>query len=167
MKTPREYVAGFLFNADCSQVLLIEKQKPEWQKGRYNAIGGKIETYWVADDYTPFETPLVAMRREFKEETGVEWDRWEKFCVLSGSFAYSEHDKDSWIVHFFYGLEQRLNLGGCYNVAIVAPGEERIFVDSPLPHYDRRLPNLRWLIPMALGAVSGENRAKVHLVTES
>jgi hypothetical protein len=40
---PYRYVAGFLFDSALHNVLLIEKQKPEWQVGMLNAIGGKIE----------------------------------------------------------------------------------------------------------------------------
>jgi len=39
----KTYVAGFMFSPDLENVVLIEKQKPEWQKGKYNAVGGKIE----------------------------------------------------------------------------------------------------------------------------
>ena len=38
-----KYVAGFLFSNDYKYVALIKKEKPAWQKGKLNAIGGKIE----------------------------------------------------------------------------------------------------------------------------
>lgn len=56
-----EYVVTFLFNHDYTKVWLIEKQKPEWQKGRLNGIGGKIENG---------ETPVDAAFRELQEEAG-------------------------------------------------------------------------------------------------
>lgn len=34
------YVVGFCFNSDLSQIILIEKNKPEWQKGYLNGVGG-------------------------------------------------------------------------------------------------------------------------------
>ena len=37
------YVLGFAFNKNFREVLLILKNKPQWQKGLYNGIGGKIE----------------------------------------------------------------------------------------------------------------------------
>jgi len=79
------YVAGFLFSYDLKRVALIQKTKPAWQAGRHNAVGGKIE-----ED----ETPPQAMRREFKEETGVDIieSYWEKFAFLEGS---------DWSCHFF------------------------------------------------------------------
>lgn len=60
----KNYVLGFAFSRDGEEVVLIIKQKPDWQKGKLNGIGGKIEP----ED----ESPLHAMIREFKEETGVD-----------------------------------------------------------------------------------------------
>lgn len=59
-------------------VLLIEKTKPEWQKGLLNGIGGKIE------DFDMF--PIDAMVREFKEETGIDStiEDWEFKLELKG-----------------------------------------------------------------------------------
>jgi len=54
------YVVGFLFSEDQSRVLLVWKNRPAWQNGKLNGVGGKIEAG---------ETPLQAMEREFKEET--------------------------------------------------------------------------------------------------
>jgi 8-oxo-dGTP diphosphatase len=60
----KEYVLGFAFSRDKNHVVLIEKQRPDWQKGCFNGVGGKIE---LQD-----KKPVYAMIREFKEETGVE-----------------------------------------------------------------------------------------------
>ncbi len=57
-----KYVLGFLFTEDRQQLVLIRKNKPEWQDRKWNGVGGKIESG---------ETPLEAMCREFEEETGV------------------------------------------------------------------------------------------------
>lgn len=45
------------------RVLLVLKDRPEWQKGKYNLLGGKIEEG---------ETPEEAAVRELKEEAGYE-----------------------------------------------------------------------------------------------
>ena len=37
------YVLGFAFSKSGQMVLLIWKNKPEWQRGKMNGIGGKIE----------------------------------------------------------------------------------------------------------------------------
>lgn len=81
-----DYVAGFLFSEDLSKVSLVRKNKPEFQKGLLNAIGGKIESD---------ESPYDAMVREFKEETGVDFDLWDLDVILDG---------DGWKVHFFSGI---------------------------------------------------------------
>ena len=39
----QKYSLGFVFDLPVEKVLLIEKQRPEWQKGKLNGIGGKIE----------------------------------------------------------------------------------------------------------------------------
>jgi len=72
------YVLGFLFN-DKKQVWLIRKTKPEWQKGKLNGIGGKVE---MGEDC------VAAMIREFKEETGLTITNWDKFCTLSDGLKY-------------------------------------------------------------------------------
>lgn len=45
-----------------NEILLIEKNRPNWQKGKLNLLGGKIE-----DD----ESPENAALRELKEEAGL------------------------------------------------------------------------------------------------
>jgi 8-oxo-dGTP diphosphatase len=69
------YVAGLLFSPSGEHVLLIRKNRPEWQRGKLNGIGGHIEDG---------EAPLAAMIREFKEETGMTVKNWKHFCNLVG-----------------------------------------------------------------------------------
>ncbi len=74
MKT--RYVVGFAFTRSNKCVLLIEKTRPEWQKGKWNGIGGHIE----GD-----ETPMEAMKREALEETGISSDfKWEHYATMRG-----------------------------------------------------------------------------------
>lgn len=70
------YVLGFLFDQELNSVVLIQKNKPEWQAGKLNGVGGKIERN---------ESPLDAMRREFLEETGIQKDSWKYFGALRGT----------------------------------------------------------------------------------
>ena len=62
----KQYVLGFMFNKDKSKVALIKKNRPDWQYGLYNGIGGKI----FNGESDGYETAEQAMYREFKEETG-------------------------------------------------------------------------------------------------
>lgn len=45
-----------------SEILLVKKDRPDWQKGRLNLVGGKIEEG---------ETPEQAALRELQEESGL------------------------------------------------------------------------------------------------
>lgn len=127
----RLYVCGFCFDAAKDYVALIEKTKPEWQAGKLNGVGGKIE---------PFELPIEAMVREFKEETSIETsvEDWTHFAIL---------ENEDWVVHFYKATTDQI-----FNVQSVT--EERVdFYDVDyLLKNDENLtvPNLKWLIPMAL-----------------
>jgi 8-oxo-dGTP diphosphatase len=128
------YVAGFMFSADKRHVALIKKSKPDWQKGKLNGIGGKIEDN---------ETASEAMAREFWEETG--WDEeaqnWNHFLTMKGT---------GWSVIFFCivgDLEQ-----------LVTQEEEPIVVievsSVTADRTDDMIENLPWLIPLAIDSMA-------------
>lgn len=58
---------GIVFGLELQDVLLIKKDRPERQAGLYNYPGGKLEAG---------EHPTHAMRREFREETGLDIPIW-------------------------------------------------------------------------------------------
>lgn len=129
-----DYTVGFMFNLENrDQVILIEKNRPEWQKGLLNGIGGHIKEN---------ETARQGMVREFHEEAGVltgEQD-WQCFCRLSltgterhtmiycfsafetASFMYADTHEDETVSHYY--VEDLRD--------------------------QKTVPNLRWLIPLAL-----------------
>lgn len=78
-------VVGFLFTDSSGQVVLIQKNSPAWEAGCYNAPGGKVEQG---------ETPAMAMRREYFEETGVDIPDWK--------FLRMEQRGDVELYLFFY-----------------------------------------------------------------
>jgi 8-oxo-dGTP diphosphatase len=121
-----EYVAGFLFDGD--RVALVVKNRPEWQKGKMNGIGGHIE---------PGETPEQAMAREFVEETGYERPEpldWMRFAELSGS---------DYKVYFFYEY-------GDHRLLHQPTDETVVSVDIGDLNFANSIPSLTWLIPLAL-----------------
>lgn len=124
------YVCGFYFdNTEMHrQVVLIWKNKPMWQKGKLNGVGGKIEDG---------EAPYDAMRREFKEECGIDHESWFPLVVLSDI---------EWRVYFFYAV------GKVDEFEYVQTMEDeevaKIYVDR-LDDF-AHISNLRWLIPMAI-----------------
>lgn len=126
LEPDREYVVGFMFDTSHESVLLIQKNRPTWQAGRLNGIGGRIE----GD-----ETPDQAMRREFQEETGVDYAEWERFCTL--------RDERGWLVHFYLGSGDLLTAASQTDEMVLCC-ELRKLQQTPV------LPNLHWLIPMAL-----------------
>lgn len=121
----QDYVVGFLFKEKRSRVALIRKNRPDWQFGLLNGIGGKIE---------PGEAPDDAMVREFEEETGARTCAWRKFAILTASFG---------AIHFYELAND--------SVQIRSATDEYVdwYVTSGVP-YLKVVPNLKWLIPMAL-----------------
>jgi 8-oxo-dGTP diphosphatase len=92
-KARAQYVLGFMIRGDGSSVVLIRKNKPQWQAGLLNGVGGKIE---------PGETPHAAMIREFREETGVDTSgcEWRQYCELAGGdfevYCFAARDTRAW-----------------------------------------------------------------------
>ena len=119
-------VCGFAFSG--SQVLLIWKQKPEWQKGCLNGIGGKIEEG---------ESAAEAMVREFEEETGV------KTAVKDWHHAV-EMKGNQWQVSFFT-MELTKAQG---RRAITQEKEKLQWIFAAQIRAWKCVNNLIWLIPL-------------------
>ena len=141
----QEYVCGFLFSADRARVLLIRKNRPAWQAGKLNGLGGKIE---------PGETPLDAMRREFREEAGAEVSDWHHVLTLSG--ADDAGSGRGWAGHFFRAFGE---LSG-----VRAMTDEPLEVHPTRPLPADTIPNLQWMIPLMLDDEPVERRYSVHVV---
>lgn len=124
------YVLGFIFDSNEKSVVLIEKQSPEWQRGKLNGIGGKYE---LSDEH-----PINAMIREAKEEAGVSTNTndWTQFAELSGS---------DFIVYCY-----RLTDSKIFDLAKSKTSEKICKIQiSNLDCY-KYISNLTWLIPLAL-----------------
>jgi 8-oxo-dGTP diphosphatase len=126
-----QYVCGFYFYHLLQRVALIEKKKPKWQAGKLNGIGGKIELR---------EATIEAMRREFKEETGIYQNDWNSLIILYGQ---------DWVVYFFYAVAQPQQFEYVQTME-----EEEVFkIDiNDLQNYDH-ISNLDFLIPMAINKI--------------
>jgi 8-oxo-dGTP diphosphatase len=121
MDNRTQYVVGFLFDI-YDHVSLIQKNSPAWQKGKYNGIGGHIEAG---------ETPKEAMKREFFEEAGLLLD-WEQYCTVYYTDA---------VIHFFRAFGTR---------NLETKTDEKVFWQPLNELGDNVIPNLHWLIPLAL-----------------
>lgn len=133
----RFYVLGFLFTEDRKNVVLIRKTKPEWQAGRYNGVGGKVEEG---------ETFKEAMIREFREETGCDFNDWESFAVMRNS---------QFIVDCFKGFAK----GGETFQSMTEEIVKVIPVNDILTDQYQIISNLKWLVSMALD--KGFNPVKI------
>lgn len=136
MPEVQEYVVGFLFNEAKTHVALIRKNRPQWQAGKFNGIGGHVE---------PGEGADSAMRREFREETGVDIGCWERFLSLTYPKAR---------IHFYRAFNDVVFSAWTTTDEVVIVhqlSQHRISplaVEIRLPY--RVIPNLAWIIPMAL-----------------
>lgn len=124
----KHYVLGFVFNKSKTQVLLIEKKKPEWQAGHWNGIGGKIEEN---------ELPLQTMIREAIEETSLHFVF--KHCI---TFVCP-----GGTVFVFRGISET------NGIPFVQKEDEllQIWELDKLPK--NMMANLKWLIPICLSTI--------------
>lgn len=125
----QEYVVGFMFKtySGVTEIVLIRKNKPEWQKNKFNGVGGHIEQ-------SLSESPITAMVREFKEETGVDTfeSDWTNFVVLFGP---------DYILYFYYSFTSPSTI-----LQQITDEHVAFYNLNDLPSY--LIPNLRWLIPL-------------------
>lgn len=134
----QEYVVGFLFNPEMDKVVLIEKTHPDWQKGFLNGVGGKVEQD---------EGAHSCMKREFKEETGLESNDWRFYFAIYGK---------SWKCYFFYNISEDFD-------KVKSITEEQIKIVGVKELWNVPvIQNLRWLIPMCLDGAHklGESESK-------
>lgn len=128
----REWVVGFLYDMKGDRVVLIRKNRPEWQKGRLNGVGGKLE---------PTDASLEsAMVREFFEETGQTIISWQHFANL---------DWEEGVVHFFRSFAAPVIVDGCRTMTDEAVEVHHVhMLLAPGPLRDGVTPNLLWLVPL-------------------
>lgn len=83
----QKYVVGFCFSVDHSHVAIMLKNRPDYQAGLHNGLGGKVEQD---------EKPKHAMAREFEEETGVH--------ILANNWqpAGIKTDNENYYIDVFY-----------------------------------------------------------------
>lgn len=140
----KEYVCGFLFfnevripasealsgpepvmNHKFDKVLLILKDRPLWQAGKYNGIGGKVEK-----DEKPFD----AMVRECYEECGLTIEDWKFYLTMNGP---------GYRIHFYKSFHQKIEQWQKKTSESLAA-----FPVRQLP--ENLINSNRYLIPMAL-----------------
>lgn len=122
----QDYVVGFPILPDRTGLALIWKNRPAWQIGRLNGIGGKVE---IA------ENPRKAMDREATEEAGLAGLDWQPVCILTGG---------TFRVFFFAAFDERAHEAQSLTDEPVEFFPVSALWGLPL------VPNLRVIIPLAL-----------------
>ena len=125
IEPPRVYVLALLFSPDREQVVLMERTRPAWQAGRVNALGGKV---------APDETPTLAVRREVREEAGVDVASWDELLVW--------HDP-AYRMHVFRAFDAAA-------LAARTCEDQRVVLAPARALPGTVIDNLRWLVPLAL-----------------
>lgn len=153
------YVVGFLFNQERTSVVLIRKTHPEWQAGKLNGVGGYIDKGERSEN---------TMIREAKEEMGVTGTVWFEFAELTDNKRFS--------VIFYYAVN-----GAAFHAAHTTTDEEVVKVpihalynpdflsslikEGRIPSLEGIgiLPNVPWLVAMALSFYHGENARSFYI----
>lgn len=102
------YVLGLIFNKNKTEIALIRKDRPIFQKGLLNGIGGKIENN---------ETEINAMIRECEEETTlvtVEND-WIPF----GKYVFNEGINSKSSIFLYATIIDDLNVLNCKESEVI------------------------------------------------
>lgn len=122
------YVVGFLH--DGRRVALVAKNRPSWQVGKLNGIGGHIEGN---------EQSRYAMSREFSEEAGVE------IPAKAWNYLLRLRCEDALIYFYSHKVPS-----STLDLVSTKTDEEILIVplhdltNTPL------IPNLQWIIPLAV-----------------
>lgn len=116
------------------EVLLVLKNKPAWQAGKLNLIGGKLD---------PGETPIQAAVRELREETGLSpVSTPAKLGTIQGT----------------WGTVHCVRIGVYYDMPRPGPGETEIvsWMDwREVRESELLMPNLKVIVPLMMAGVGG------------
>lgn len=142
----KNYVVLFLFDEEGENVLLLLKNKPIYQVGKFNGVGGKIEES---------ETPFNAIHRELYEETSY------KDNSVPNMRLFATLNLQDGFMFCFSGFIMNKELKS------INPAESEILKIFPVKELPKNImPQVEWLIPMALSMTHGEQASKFQ-ITES
>lgn len=138
-------VVGFVFNHSLSQVLLIRKNRPDWQKRKLNGIGGNVSLPEdKADGFTCIDYGK-AFVREAKEEAGLVLDK-EKLVHI----GFTDLRKKHAVEIFTYRLDG-------YPVLVQQTDETIIWMDPFKLPLTLCVPDVLFLVPFARHVLATDN----------
>lgn len=130
-----KYVLGFIFEKDLKHVYLIRKQRPRWQKGKLNGIGGHVNEKESFDE---------AMKREAIEEADY----------LGEFTSFGKTSEGRFELYFYYSIcNENLIPKTTTDEKI-----ERISIESLLSFKENVVPDLCLIIPMAIDIIEGKSK---------
>ena len=140
------YVLGFIFCLEKRQVLLIRKNRPAFQKGYHNGIGGKVEAK---------EHSRAAMVRECREECGLHTveKEWRLFCEMDCTES-TDGLSPTWHIDCFTIVVDHDRFKN-----LISTTDEVITIWSLMHIHTMNktlLGNTAWLIAMALDKLSND-----------
>lgn len=77
----QKYTLGFIFNKNLDHVLLMHKNRPDWQAGKVNGLGGKL---------FDGEDSIDCIAREIKEESNLDIQK-ERFVYIGNLSSDTFH----------------------------------------------------------------------------
>lgn len=125
--TIKHYTIGLL--TDNKRIVLVRKNRPDWQKGKLNFVGGHVEQG---------ESSYEAQVREFEEEAGLYVRNWCHYATIDCPGAR---------IDVFVAYINSAILG---SVKSVTDEEIVILPIDSIANRKDLLPNLQWLIPLGL-----------------
>jgi 8-oxo-dGTP diphosphatase len=133
------YSLGLVFDSTCTKVLLMHKTRPDWQKGKLNGIGGKVEEG---------EDNLGCMVRETFEETGllIPPDEWVNFASIKDTYG-------------LVGVYAAVYKGLLSDAKTAEDQKVEWILVSSLP--ENVIRNLTWLIPAGLDVIENKSFKKI------
>lgn len=134
----KRYTLAFIFNTTLDRVLLVHKLAPDWQVGKLNGVGGKIEEK---------EDELACIMREVKEETGL--------IIKENQWIYlGDMGSPSWHSHVYTAIYT----GKLSDARKMDKEEIEWFDADALP--ENTICNLPWLIPLAKDRIAHQEFEK-------
>lgn len=140
----KSLTVGFVFDAKLDHVLLVHKQKPAFQVGFLNGMGGKVEVG---------ETAVACMARECAEETAliIPEENWLECAVITDTTGLNPGAE----IYVFAATYQ-----GPTTDAYKNDYEEiEWFPHQPLP--ENVLSNVQFLVPLARQKLLGHDSRSV------
>jgi len=137
----KSYTVGLIFDKSLSRIALMEKTHPEWQKGKLNGIGGKVEKE---------ESDLECLVREIEEETSLQTkpEAWTQFASMIG---------EDWQVNFYVTAYD----GPEESVKTVTDEKVGWYSANDLP--SKVITDLIWLVPLALDKLKNNKFKMVEI----